>query len=141
MSEDTETYSIIEYPGESLPEAYQGLVRAKWLHSLRYGTEFFKKMAPSSYYAEYGYVIHKTLLNPECRVKLAVLSDDHDVVLGFLVYRDDKLDYVYVHKDNRRIGIATSMLPKGITQISNLTRTAVTIWEKKYGYWVFNPFK
>ncbi len=75
-------------------------------------------------------------------MRLAVLSDDPDVVLGFSVSREDVLDYVYVHKDQRRLGIARKLLPPHFTTFSHITLTAMEIWHKnpKYKQLKFNPF-
>jgi GNAT superfamily N-acetyltransferase len=72
-------------------------------------------------------------------VRLAVLSDDRDVVLGFSVSREDILDYVHVHKDMRKQGVATSLIPKDIKIITHLTKTALLVWPK-YENITFNPF-
>ncbi len=73
-------------------------------------------------------------------MKLAVLTDDRDVVLGFSVSRGKVLDYVHVQKDLRKQGIGTALIPLGIDTITHLTKSALPIWGSKYGSWKFNPF-
>lgn len=124
-----------------MPDEFYPLILSKWLRSLRFGNDHYRVMESSAYYSQYGIIVNDILNQPDCKVRLAVLTDDHDNVQGFSVFREDILDYIYVHKDMRRIGIAATLLPKGIKQISHLTKTGVTIWEKKYGHWVFNPFE
>src|ERR1700677_1012158 len=104
------TYSIITYPGSSVPEAYTNLIYSKWLRSLRYGNDYFKLIDSEAYYDVYHKYIESILAKTNTQVKLAVLTDDKDVVLGWSVSRDKTLDYVHIHKDHRRQGIATSLV-------------------------------
>jgi hypothetical protein len=72
-----------------------------------------------------------------------VLTDDPDVILGFSVYRRNVLDYVYVHKHHRRIGIATTLVPAGVDTITHVTKNALTIWgsHERARSWKFDPFR
>jgi len=119
---------------------HENYILAKWLRSLRYGNDHYRYAAPHEYYRDYQDLIRGIMEDEACRIRFACLADDEDILLGFSVYRDKILDYVYVQKDMRRIGIGSTLLPKGIKQISHLTKTGVKIWEKKYGHWIFNPF-
>lgn len=143
---------ILAYPGAELPERYIGLIFAKWLKSLRHGNDFFKLIDPTCYWPTYREHIARTLLKPETVVRLAVLADDHDVVLGFSVCRVTVLDYVWVLRIRIRTptgiqattyrgkGIGKSLVPKEIDTITHLTKTGLSIWGSKYGHWRFNPF-
>lgn len=132
------TYSIIIYSGDQLPDNYKALIFSSWLRSLRYGNELFKKVDSKAYYETYHMFIERILDKPDTKVRLAALTDDHDVVLGFLVHRNEILDYVYVQKDIRKHGIATKLLPKGIKIYTHLTKTADLIL--KNSELIFNPF-
>ncbi len=134
------TYSITSYPAKDLPEQFTGLVFSKWLRSLRYGNDYFKLIETKSYYEAYHRYICAVLGRVETVVRIAALSDDPDVVLGFSVYRHDILEYVHVHKDMRGKGIGTRLVPKDINVITHLTKTGLTIWASKYKQWKFNPF-
>lgn len=134
------TYTVISYPGILLPASYIGLVYSKWKRSLRYGNDYFRLITPESYYAAYDAYITKILRSANAVVRLAVLSDDHDVALGFAVTRGSILDYVHVQKDMRRYGIGTKLVPAEITTITHLTRTGLSIWGSKFKDWKFNPF-
>jgi GNAT superfamily N-acetyltransferase len=116
------------------------LIFSKWLRSLRYGNDYFKLIDPPAYYAAYHRFIQNILNHPDTSVRLAVLSDDADVVLGFSVSRGTILDYVHVHKDQRRQGIGRQLVPKGIDTITHLTRTGLSIWGSKMAGVKFNPF-
>lgn len=146
------SYRIISYSGRDLPESYHGLVYSKWLRSLRHGNDYFKLIDAQAFYKAYGPYISMTLHRPEAIVRLAVLTDDPDVVLGFSVSRETILDYVHVLRirlkvptgidviDYRRRGIGTALMPQGITSFTHITRTWLTIWGSKFGSWKFNPF-
>lgn len=145
MSEEA-SYSIISYPSAKLPEQYLPLIFTKWLKSLLYGNPLFKKSDQSQYYKNYHAFIERLLKKPDSIVRLAVLSDDHDVVLGFAVSREDVLDYIYVNRgtegEYRNKGIGRKLLPEGITTFSHITLNAMKIWQgnEKYKHLKFNPF-
>ncbi len=136
----TDAYKIVARPGASLVGELKNLVRARWMRSLRYGNDYFRLMIPESFYASYQRFIDQILAHPFCVVAFAVLVDDHDVVLGFAVSRGHILDYVHVHKDQRRQGIARRLVPAGDLTITHLTRTGLTIWGSKCPGWKFDPF-
>jgi len=135
----TSSYQVIQFKGPELPECYTSLIYSKWLRSLRYGNDYFKLIEPDSYYKTYNKHIEFILTRPNAVIRLAVLADDHDVVLGFSVVRDNILDYVHVHKDQRRQGIGTALVPSGISTITHLTKIALAIWPD-HPNWDFNPF-
>ncbi len=136
------SYSIIVFPGSKLPSQYIPMLFSRWLRSLRFGNPLFKKVRSKDYFRNYHTYIEKLLSKPDSQVRLAVLSDDHDVVLGFSVSREDVLDYVHVHTDYRKIGIGAKLIPEGITTFTHLTETATNIWQynEKYKELKFNPF-
>lgn len=136
------SYSIISYPAKDLPEVYEPLIYSKWLRSLRFGEQIFKDMDSNEYYTKHHAYIKRLLSCPDTSVRLAVLSEDHDIVLGFSVSRGDILDYVHVHKDYRRMGIGRALLPEKITTITHLTKTARRILgESKDQYFIYLDFK
>ncbi len=126
------------------------MIYSKWLRSLRFGNDYFKLADAAAYYEAYQRYITNIL--QVATVRLAVISDDEDVVIGFAVVRNNILDYVHVLRlrlksitgfdvvDYRRRGIGTKLVPKNIDTVTHLTRTALTIWGSKYSHWKFNPF-
>lgn len=136
------TYSVVLFKASELPEQYMAMIYSKWLRSLRFGNPLFKSMKSDSFYNQYHAYIGILLKKPDSLVKMAVLTDDHDIALGFSVSREDVLDYIYVHKDHRRQGIGKKLYPAGITTMSHTTLTAIQIWRNnpKYIHLEFNPF-
>lgn len=138
----TDAYDVIAMPAKDLSNEVRNLILSRWLRSLRFGNDYFKLISPASYYANYDDFIQRLLAH--AWVRLAVLADDRDVVLGFSVYRHTLeggiLDYVHVHKDQRRQGIARRLVPDATHTITHLTRTGLTLWGSKRPEWKFDPF-
>ncbi len=133
------SYSVFVCPSEKL-DPYLPLIFSKWLRSLRYGNDYLRLVEQEAFYKAYHRYIKAILNHSEAEVRLAALSDDPDVVLGFSVCRGPILDYVHVHKDQRRLGIGRKLVPKGITTVTHLTRTGLSIWGSKMAGIAFNPF-
>jgi GNAT superfamily N-acetyltransferase len=138
MSEPT--CSIISFKGSELPIAYQALIFSGWLRSLRKGNDLFKVTDSNAYYANYHKYVENLLQKPGSLVKLAVLSDNHDIALGFSVSREDVLDYIFVQPEQRGQKISTLLIPEGITTFTHMTKVWLPIWQYKYREWKFNPF-
>lgn len=134
------SYSIISHPGQELPESYYNMVLSKWLRSLRYGNDYYKLADSIPYFRRYSEYIRQVLWRPNTIVRLAVLTDDHDVALGWCVMEGDILHYVHVHKDHRKQGIAKSLVLKNVGTITHLTHVGLSIWGSKMKNVVFNPF-
>lgn len=134
------TYTVMAFSAHDLPKEYFPLIYSAWVKSLRHGNDFFKLIDPAAYYPVYRTHVENTLRRVNSMVRLAVITEDRDVVLGFSVSHGNVLDYVYVQKDQRRMGIGANLVPHGIETISHLTKTGLNIWGNKYGQWKFNPF-
>lgn len=133
------TYTVLRYRGTELPESYKALVFSKWLRSLRYGNEYFKLIYQPAYFLVYHQYIESLLAKDNSVVRLAVVSDDEDTVLGFSVMQQSTLHYVHVHTDQRKQGIAKSLC-KDVTVITHITNDGLKIWGK-YPEIRFNPFE
>lgn len=132
---DNPTYSVVSYPADSLPAQYTALIFAKWLRSFLYGNKAMeKKISHGEYFVTYHKIIEDILKRPETTVRLAVLTDEPDVVLGFAVCRGNVLDYVYVHRDQRQQGIGTTLIPHSITTITHMTTLVANIFKDNPHY-------
>ena len=136
------TYSILAFFSIKIPEAYRPFVMSKWLRSLRHGNPMIKKIPSVDFHVNYKPYLEKLLGAPDSVTRFAVLSDDSDVILGFSTSRGATLDYIYVHVDARKTGIARSLMPKGIENFTHITQTSWSIWRgnEKYRHLTFNPF-
>lgn len=135
-----ETYSIIAFPGASLPQEYRAMVFSKWMRSLKYGNEYFKLIHADSFFEAYQKYIELLLCRPGAVVRIAVLGADRDVALGWSVVEGSILHYVHVQYEQRNQGIGTALVPKGINTISHLTKTGLRLWPEKLPHASFNPF-
>jgi len=135
----SDSYFVYNCPHEKL-DPYRSMIYAKWLRSMRYGNEYAKLIEQTAYFKYAHDYITRLLDNPKTVIKLAVLTDDIDVVLGFSVIRGKVLDYVYVHRDQRRLGIGASLVPDDIETFSNLTKVGLIVWKLKYPHLKFVPY-
>lgn len=141
LAEEKAFYRIISYKGSELPVSYEGLVYSRFLRGLRYGNVLFRLMEPESYHFHYHTYLENVLKRKDTWVKLAVLSDDLDNVLGYSIQEGHTLHWVHVHKNNRKAGIATELVWPKTKVITNLTHTGFSIWNRKYkSQIIFNPF-
>jgi GNAT superfamily N-acetyltransferase len=116
------------------------MVFSKWLRSLRYGNDYFKLIDQDSYYKSYHAYIERILFNG-AEIRLAVLAEDTDCVLGFSVSRGCTLDYVHVHRDYRRTAIGTSLLPPMVEAITHITKNGMSFWNARLKDAKFDPFR
>lgn len=134
------TYSVVSYPASQLPEQYLNFVRSKWMRTLRHGNDYFKLCDSDSYYAAYQNYIRSLLARPNATLRLAVLSDDSDVCLGWSLIEGDTLHYVYVQHEHRNTGIGKTLVPVRINWITHLTKAGMSAWNRKLPHAGFNPF-
>lgn len=137
---DESSYKILKIKASELPPQYNGMVRKQFRISLRGGNDYLKLIDPNVYYDIYPKYIATILDRPQSLVKIAVLTDNEDVVLGWSLSEPDKIHYVFVHKDNRKIGIAKSLVTESFSQFSHITNIGLSIWHSKFPKATFNPF-
>jgi hypothetical protein len=135
-----DSYKLIVYPCREIPDQYRNLLFSKFLTSLREGNDYFHLIDKEAYFGVYNAYFATLLDRPLSYVKLAVLTDEPDVVLGWALFEPRKLHYVYVHKVNRRIGVATELLKEPFEVCTHLTKMALEIWSDKHIETKFNPF-
>lgn len=137
-----DSYSVISYKTSELPKQYEAMVFSRWLRSLRNGAPWFEHIDSEAFYKNYHSYIENLMQKPDSLIKLAILTEDPDVVLGFSVSRENVLDYVHVQHEQRKQGIGSKLLPPMMTTMSHLTQLGMEIWQKrvKYKHLKFNPF-
>jgi hypothetical protein len=116
------------------------MIYSRWLRSLRYGNDYFKLINAKEYYETYQKYIETLLSRPNCILRIAALSDDHDVVLGWSLTENDILHYVHVQHDYRNKSIGKKLVPCEINTITHVTKTGLAIWNKHLKHAMFNPF-
>lgn len=135
------TYSVKVFNGKPPTENYRNFILSKWLRSFRFGNEFIRLTRSSSYYPKYGDYIKSILDSPLVSTRLAVLSDEPDVALGFSVVSGETLHYVYVGVDYRLQGIGRRLIPIEIKEFTHITKKWMLIWATKFPNSEFDPFQ
>ena len=120
-------------------EQDRAFIFATWLRGLRFGNDWFRLIPSAIYFLVYHNVIETLLSRPGCAVQVACLKEDPSVILGYSVCYGDRLDFVFVKKAWRGIGIAKALVPPGIKTVSHLTDTGKAILAHHKGV-EFNPF-
>lgn len=119
----------------------RNFIFATWLRGLYYGNSFFGEMPKDAFMKHYHDVLEKLLTRPTPWVRVACLKDDPEVILGYAIGRvwpgELSLDWIFVKSPWRKIGIAKSLVPPGVTTITHLTKVGKAL---KPSAWVFNPF-
>jgi hypothetical protein len=138
--EKTASYDILTFKAVELPQTFKGLIYSRWLRSHRYGNFLFKMIEPHVYYDNYRMYIDRLFVQNEASVRLAVLSDEKDIALGFCFARGNILDYVHVHHTCRNIKIATHLVPDKISCITHWTKSGERFATERYGSFKFNPY-
>ncbi len=131
---------IRAYKGAFLPEQYANFVRDRWLKTYKKCNKFMSLVDPASYYQAYPKYIKSILDRPTTAVRLAMLQEDNDVLLGFSVSDGPMLHYVNVPLDYRGQGIGGRLVPYVVESFSHITETGMKLWQKKYPKAIFNPF-
>ena len=111
-----------------------------WLHSLKFGNDYFKEWDDRKYYDKYQIFLKELLTKEDTQIKIACLSEDNDVILGYAIARPPILDFVYVKKAWRNIGLAKELVKHfEITTVSHLTKAGNAIRKRKG--WGFEPYE
>lgn len=124
-----------------LPED-RSFILACWLRGVYYGNTFFSDVPKGIFMEHYHKVLERFLDNPRVNINVACLKDDAQVILGYSVTRlsakgEQIMDFIFVKKAWRGIGIARSLTPTNLQVVSHLTKIGKAI--KPPGV-VFNPF-
>jgi len=106
-----------------------------WLHGLYYGNSWFNAIDKDVFYEKYHEVLK--LLLGRSSLRVACMEDEPDVILGYSVFTDTTLHWVFVKKAWRKLGIAKRLIPQDINTVSHLTKLGKALKPKD---WKFNPF-
>lgn len=117
-------------------------ILSTWLKGLKFGNSWFNLIDQTAYYKVYHTLIENILARSGTEVKVAVLKDEPEFILGYSVLRKNQTiaDWVFCKSTWRGIGIANMLVPKTVKQISHLTKTGEFIFKKRANL-SFNPFE
>lgn len=140
------SYIVKEFKGsDPALDDYKAVIQATWLRGLKHGSDFFKLVDSKSFFSIYPKVIMNLIKRPDCMIRVAVLADAPDVIVGWSAFEKKVLHFVYVRPGEkgatpRKQGVATKLVPKDFDTITHLTKTGKSIWRRKYPKVKFNPF-
>lgn len=141
-----DAYRILKIKAsDPIIETYRPMLESRFLRSLRHGNEYFKLIDKPAFYSIYRMYFRTLLTRPEAILRLAVLDDDSDIVLGWSLMEPRKLHYVHVNdvKDGiesmRKRGMGRALVPEEFDIFTHITRVGVMLWPK-FPQAKFNPF-
>lgn len=101
-------------------------------------SDLYGEIPAKIFFRNYQLVIERILAKPTTQVTVACLPDAADVVLGYSVYENDVLHWVFVKGSWRGLGVARAVIPIFPSTCTHLTRAGRHL-KNKYAI-VFNPF-
>ncbi len=118
----------------------QGLIFSTWLKGQYWGSEYWLRMEQDEYFKDYSSLITSYICKPGTGIDCAVLADAPDVVIGYIVFKDQHLYWGYVKSDFRKQGVMNMLLKNmDFETYSGSTRAGHVIAKKKKLN--FNPLK
>lgn len=113
---------------------------SSWLHNQYHSSQYYFAYMPQDlFFKEYTKYIAQLLFNPDCKIDVAVLETDPDMILGFVCYFPDTIHWCYVKNKYRGKGIAKLLL-EGKTFHSYTGSTAAGHMIANKMSLTFNPF-
>ncbi len=106
------------------------------LKGLYYGSRFWSLVDQDAFFSNYEPFIKQMMLSNT--IKVACLEEDPDVILGYSLFKQSNLHFIFVKKSYRKLGIAKLLYPKDTETVSHLTDMGDSI-RKKLNL-KFNPF-
>lgn len=119
-------------------ESDKNFIYSTWLRGVYFGNDWFREIPSDIFYKNYQIYIDKILQRPDTKILIACLLDDKDVILGYVVFENDIIHYVFVKESWRKMGIAKLLSPDNLKWCTHLTPSGSYL-RKKYNI-VFNPF-
>lgn len=120
----SELVTIRDYIEDDKP-----FILATWLKGLRYGNSKYQGL-DSAVYFKFYHSLFSSVLNM-ATVKVACLTEDLSIILGYAIFDASNLYWVHVKKAWRNIHIASSLIPKTIKTVSYTTKIGEAILKTK----------
>lgn len=132
---------------ESRPPVYtrgyeandKAFILATFLRGLYYGDNYYSQMPKNRFMECYHPFLEHLLDSPGIDIKVACLEDDKDIIVGYSMYTNTVLHWVFVKKQWRKIGVAKVLVPEKLTACTHLTELGKQILKKKPGVY-FDPY-
>lgn len=118
-------------------ETDKPFIYATWLRGLYHGNEWTSWVDKDIFFSKYHTVLERLLASSV--ISVSCLEDDPDTIMGYAVFDSSqkRLHWVFVKKAWRKLGIAKSLIPKDIVEVSHLTALGKKLLPEGIK---FNPF-
>lgn len=107
-----------------------------WLKGLYYGSPWWREMQKDVFFCDYHTVISNLLSRDGVQTIILCLSEDPDTILGYSVYTEKILHWVFVKKAFRKFGFSKQLIPTDVTTYTHLTKMGKVCLPEG---WSFNP--
>jgi hypothetical protein len=107
-----------------------------WLRCYKHTSYFAKRIRNDVFFAYHHKIIEGILDRPKSIKQMAVLKNDPDVVIGYLIYEKlikDTIHFIYLKKDWRGMGIREKLIEHEKIDFNNCIFTHWTSVKKKNG--------
>lgn len=112
------------------PEDDQAFIYTTWRNGVYYSQKHLRQEDAKEVFKTLTAQIKETLKS--ANVRIACLEDTPSAIIGYCIFTDKHLDWVYVKEGFRNNGIATLLVPKDIESVTpTLTKVGQAILEKK----------
>lgn len=112
------------------------VIQSTWLNGLKFSSYWFRSIPNEVFFEQFKDYYYQII--KKSKTKVICLPDAPEVLLGYAVYTDNILHWVYVKLAFRKLGLAKALVPENISICTNLTKIGKSIADKK-GI-TFNPF-
>lgn len=110
----------------------EACIYSTWRNAAYYGGDWGSGPRPyDKYYFKAQTITIKNILQ-KAKIRIACMSDDINTIIGYSVYTDKHLDFIYVKVEYRNKGIGKMLMPAKIETVTpHLTKIGKVIVEKK----------
>ncbi len=117
----------------------RAFILATWLRGLYYGGQSYSDIPKDIFMSTKHAALSTLLESPGVDIKVSCLKEDPSVILGYSVYTNTVLHWLFCKSRWRRTGVATSLLPPKLTAVTHLTDLGKKLLKKRPGVH-YNPF-
>lgn len=120
----------------------RNFILKSFLLGVYYGDTWFSKIPKRIFMDNYKKVAESLFLRYKGSIRVACLTGDTDVILGYAILNASHttLHFVYVKEVWRKKGIGSQLVPKTVNCVTHLTPLGETLSKKLNSELIFNPF-
>lgn len=111
-------------------------IYATWLNGYYFGSKDIQAIHKPTFMLEYHKVIENILSKPSTQVAVAALKDDEDVIIGYSVFEEPVLHWVFVKDGWRKMGVGKTLTNLPFKICTHQTYKGQKVWPKL----IFDPF-